>query len=236
VVASAIFCLIVAAGACGQANKGTAGDGEASNVARLERSTALLERQVELAGGKDFYLLLDPAAADLTLMLRGAELRRFAVLGLQIGYPRVSWFDRRQSRAWQGLIWANGELIPPRPIDRIVITGEERAKGEEEPPPPPIPPTAEELYPVPSTYLVRFGGGLSIEIRPREADANAGRLARFRTWWTAKWSNVASAISASNRDVVRLRVVLNSKDAESLYRSLPPSVRLLVLAGEPPGR
>jgi hypothetical protein len=32
-----------------------------------------------------------------------------------------------------------------------------------------------------------------------------------------------------DRDTVRLRVVLNPKDAESLYRSLPPATRLLVL-------
>jgi hypothetical protein len=204
-------------------------------VERLEQRIPLLERQIELAAGKDFYLVLDPAGSDLTLMLRGAELQRFRVLGLQVGYPRISWFTRRQARPWQGRVWSSGELVPPRPIDRIVITGEERTKGEEEPPPPPIPPTAEELYSVPSTYLVRFAGGLSIEVRPREGDANAGRFARFRTWWAAKWSNVASAMSASSRDAVRLRVVLNSKDADSLYRSLPPSVRLLVLSGAPPG-
>ena len=35
---------------------------------------------------------------------------------------------------------------------------------------------------------------------------------------------------------MRLRIVLNRKDAESLYRSLPPAVRLLVLSGEPASR
>ena len=84
-------------------------------MARLELSTALLERKLELAGGKDFYLLLDPVEFTLTLMLRGAELRRFAVLGLQVGYPRVSWFDRRDPHSWQGVTWSNGELDPPRP-------------------------------------------------------------------------------------------------------------------------
>ena len=232
-----LVCLVIAAGACRRAPAGTAtAAGIAAETARLERENALLERQIELAGGQDFYLLLDPAASELALMLRGAELRRFPVLGLQVGYPRVSWVGRREGRVWQGVIWSDGELDPPRPIDRVVINAEERPKGEEEPAPPPIPPTAEEMYKVPPKFLVRFADGLSIEIRPQEGEAGAGRLARFGTWWNAKWSNVAAAVSSSRRDAVRLRIVLNRKDAESLYRSLPPSVRLLVLSGEPASR
>jgi len=209
------------------------GSGLAVEAARLQRSTTLLERQLELAAGKEFYLALDPTASDLALMLRGAELRRFPVLGLQIGYPRVSWFGRRDPHTWQGTIWSKGELDPPRPTDRIVVTAEQGSKGEEEPQPPPIPPTAEEHYRVPPRYHIRFSGGLSVEIRPREADANTGRLARLRASWGAKWGDVAAAMGSSDRDVVRLRVVLNPNDADSLYRALPPSVRLLVLSGSP---
>ncbi|MBE3071723.1 MAG: hypothetical protein IMZ67_02000, partial [Acidobacteria bacterium] len=127
--------------------------------------------------------------------------------------------------------WSSGELDPPRPTDRIVINAEAPGKGQAEPEPPPIPPTAEELYRVPPRYHIRFSGGLSVEIRPREADATAGRFARLRAWWSARWGDVAAAVRSRDRDVVRLRVVLNPKDAESLYRSLPPSVRLLVLSG-----
>jgi hypothetical protein len=232
-----VSCALSGAPACRRApDHERGGTGLSAQTAQLERSNVLLERQLELAGGKDFYLLLDPAASDLTLMLRAAELRRFPVLGLQVGYPRISWFSRRVARVWQGVIWSEGELVPPRPIDRIVVTAEERAKGEEEPPAPPIPPTAEELYKVPSQYLVRFSDGLSIEIRPRESDVSAGRVARFRAWWSTKWSNVAAALGSSSRDAIRLRILLNPNDADSLYRSLPPSVRLLILPGEPARR
>jgi len=233
----AAACALFAASACRRTDDQEAAKADvAAETARLERATRMLEQRLELASGKDFYLLLDPAASELTLMLRAAELRRFPVLGLQVGFPRVSWIARRDARQWQGIIWSGGELDPARPIDRIVINGEERAKAEDEPPAPPIPPTAEELYKVPSKYLVRFAGGLSIEIRPREGDARASRSARFGAWWSARWSNFASALSASRRDAVRLRIVLNPTDAESLYRSLPPSVRLLILPGEPARR
>lgn len=229
--AAAGLVLALVAGACARGPQAPVASTPVADATRLQQDTAQLERQLDLAGGKEFYLLLDPAAPDLALMLRGAELRRFPVLGLQIGYPRTVWVGRRDPRTWQGVIWSSGELDPPRPTDRIVINAEAPGKGQAEPEPPPIPPTAEELYRVPPRYHIRFSGGLSVEIRPREADATAGRFARLRAWWSARWGDVAAALRSHDRDVVRLRVVLNPKDAESLYRSLPPSVRLLVLSG-----
>jgi len=202
-----------------------------TEVARLQRTSALLQRQIELASEKEFYLVIDPAASAVSLMLRGAELQRYPVLGLQIGHPRVSWVGRHDPRPWQGTIWSNGELDPPRQIDRLVIQAAPPGKDVAEPEPAEIPPTAEELYPVPMRYHIRFAGGLSLEIRPREADANAGRWARLWASWSAKWRDVAAAILTRDRDAVRLRMAMNPKDAESLYRSLPPAVRLIVLAG-----
>lgn len=203
-----------------------------NELARLQRSTALLGRRLELARGKEFYLVLDPAGPTLALMLRGAELKRYPVIGVQVGRPRVAWFRRDSVAEWQGVIWSAGELDPPRQVDRLVVVGEEPGPDDEDPEPPPIPPTAEELYPVPSRYHVRFEGGLSLEIRPREADGNQGRAARAWAWWTAKWRDAASALRASGRDAVRLRVVMSPKDAEALYRALPPATRLIVLDGD----
>jgi hypothetical protein len=198
-------------------------------VARLQRLNGLLQRQIELAEGKAFYLVFDPGASDLTLMLSGAELQRYPVIGLQVGEPRVSWFGRRDSRPWQDVVWSHGELDPPREIDRLVVQAPPPQKDAAEPEPPPVPPTPEEMYPVPSRYQVRFDEGRSIEVRPLEADKQAGRLARFGAWWSAKWHDVVAAVFRRDRDGVRLRIVLDPKDAASLYRSLPPAVRLIVI-------
>ena len=211
---------------------------QASNLpaqaARLQRANALLQRQIELAGGKEFYLVLDPGASDLTLMLSGAELQRYPVVGLQVGEPRVSWATRRDQRRWQDVVWSHGELDPPRQIDRLVIQAAPPGKDAAEPEPPPVPPTPEEMYPVPSRYQVRFDEGWSIEVRPLDADRQAGRVARFRAWWSAKWHDVVAAVFRSDSDAVRLRIVLSPKDAASLYRSLPPAVRLIVLSQDHP--
>jgi hypothetical protein len=205
-----------------------------AQVARLQRVNSLLQRQIGLADGKEFYLVLDPGASDLTLMLSGAELQSYPVIGLQVGQPRVSWFTRDDPQPWQDVVWSHGELDPPRQLDRLVIQAAPPSKDAAEPDPPPVPPTPEEMYPVPSRFQVRFDEGRSIEVRPLDADQQAGRLARLRAWWSAKWHDVVAAVFRRDRDSIRLRIVLNPKDAASLYRSLPPAVRLIILSGGAP--
>lgn len=230
-LATAATALICVAPACSTAPVADTASDLGADVARLQLANAVLQRQIELAAGQDFYLVLDPPASRLTLMLKGARLQRYAVLGLQVGHPRVSWFGSRDPRHLQSVVWSHGELDPPRQIDRLVIQASEPGTGAGEPTPPPIPLTPEELYPVPSRYHVRFADGLSVEIRPWEADTTVGRWARLRAAWGEKWRDVVAALRSRNRDAIRLRIILNPKDAQSLYRSLPPSVRLLVLDG-----
>jgi hypothetical protein len=209
-----------------------------ARVARLQRANGLLQRQVDLAAGKDFYLVLEPGASNLTLMLNGAELQRYPVVGLQVGEPRVSWIARRDRRAWRDTIWSKGELDPPRQLDRFVVQAPPPAEGGAEPEPPPVPPTPEEMYPVPRRYHVRFDEGWSIEVRPLDADPQAGRAARLAASASAKAHDVFAAAFWRKSDAVRLRLALAPKDAASLYRSLPPAVRLLILpkGGPAPAR
>jgi hypothetical protein len=221
-------CALAATAACSKPVAPSTG--APSELAGLQQSTAMLQLQVDLAASKDFYLVYDTKAQDLALMLRGAELQRYQVLGVQVGQPRVSWFNRATVAPWQGVVWTKGALEPARQIDRLVMQGPEPGKGETEAvKAPPIPPTAEELYPVPSRYLIRFADGRSVEIRPREADASLGKWAKFKASWSTKWHDAYAAAFGSRDDAVRLRLVLKPKDAESLYRGLPPAVRLLII-------
>lgn len=204
------------------------------DLARLQRANEFLERQVDLAAGKDFYLILDPAASRLTLMLKGATLQHFSVRSLQVGHPRVAWAASRDTRHVQSEVWSGGELVPPRQIDRLVVQAAPPGKEGEEPPAPPIPPTPEEMYPVPARYYVRFAEGLSLEVRPREGDATVGWWPRVRAATAERWRDAMAALRWRDRDAIRVRLVLDPKDAQSLYRSLPPSVRLLVLSSDGP--
>jgi len=217
--------------ACRQGPAGAGNEsGALAELARQQRANEFLKRQLELAAGKEFYLVLDPAAARLTLMLKGATLQHFAVRGLQVGHPRVAWKGSRDPRHVQSAVWSGGELDPPRMIDRLVVEAAPPGKAADEEAAPVIPPTPEELYPVPSRFHVRFADGLSMEVRPREGDASVGWWPRFRAATAEKWHDAASAIGRGDRDAIRIRLVMDPKDAQSLYRSLPPAVRLLVLA------
>jgi len=224
---------LVAAGAVAAAAAARAGGpAPAAEAARLARENAGLEALASLASGDAFYLVLDPAKPDLTLMLRGAELRRFPVRSLSVGAPRVAWFRRRDSRAWRGVIWEGGRLDPPRAVERVELTAPPPGASDT-PPTVPIPPTPEEAFPVPPRYHVWFGGGPAIEIRPRDADDSASRWSRVAAWWHARWRDTVAALTFSPDDLVRLRVVLAPEDADSLYRSLPPDAKLLVLDDMP---
>jgi hypothetical protein len=218
--------------ACQRAVAPAASSDPRSDAARLERTNAQLQKQIELAAGREFYLVLDPKTAGLTLMLKGAPLQRFTVLALQVGHPRVAWMSRRDPRHVQSVIWSGGELDPPRQLDRLVIQAAEPGKEAAESAPAQVPPTPEELYPVPSRYHVRFADGLSVEILPREADESVSRWSRAGAAAAERWHDVMAALRPSGRDAIRLRVTLDPQEAHSFYRSLPPAVRLIVLDGE----
>jgi hypothetical protein len=197
-------------------------------LARLAIQNDLLQKQVSLAKGKEFYLLLDTHAQTMTLMFHAALLQQYHVDGLEVGVPRVVYRTRADASRWEGRVWEKGALDPARELDRV----------EMQAPPPTkegielevkVPQTPEEKYPVPPRYHIRFDGGLSIEVRPPGSEETRGfwanLAARLSTWWT----DAKSASSRAPEDTVRLHVVLSKKDAESLYRALPPDTKLLVL-------
>ncbi len=215
-----------------------------NDAEELARRNAILLRRLELARGdapvkagkprpgegeKDFYLLLDPNEGRLILMLRNAVLRDWKILKLEQGTPEVFFRSRRPDSEWQGVIFRDGRLDPPRELDRVVMDA-----------PPPsddgaevdvrVPPTPEEMYPVPSRYHVRFAGNLSLEVRTGDADPSLNWRARLTTRLQHWWEDARAALGGGeNPDVVRLRLVMAPDEAKALFRALPPDTKLLVI-------
>lgn len=224
-MAAALALLLVLAGLAGAG--GERGD-ERAAVVDLARRVDLLEKRTALAASDSFYLLLDPAKSKLQLMLRGAMLRDYTILGIEVGTPRVAFQSRNLVASWQGRIWEQGHLDPSRDRERLEVlappdtVAADSVKSL-------VPPTPEEAYPVPHRYHVRYAGGLSLEVRPRELDHSlsvAGRTAyAVRVWYR----DFREAVRSEPEDTVRLRMVMRPEDAASLYRALPPDTRLLVL-------
>ncbi len=204
-------------------------------AARLARENELLAKRLELARGKDFYVVFDRPRSRLVLMLRAAVLHEWPVRGVEVGTPRIAFLSREARADWQGRIWSGGRLDPPRERERMVIEApppREDADGEQGEPVIPIPPTPEELYPVPARYHVRYEGGLSLEIRltsvpsgGREPGFWSRLLARLEQWW----SDLRAVARIRPLDTVRVRLTLAPDDAASFYRALPPDTKLLVI-------
>jgi hypothetical protein len=202
------------------------------DLAPLVLQNDLLQKQLDLAKGKEFYLLLDPQAQTLTLMFRAALLQQYRVEALEVGVPQVVYRTRTDVSQWEGRIWEKGALDPARELDRV----------EMQAPPPTregteievkIPQTPEEKYPVPPRYHIRFAGGLSLEVRPPDSDTKRGFWARIAGGIGAWLADARAASRIEPTDTVRLHLVLSKKDAESLYRALPPATKLLVLPPRP---
>jgi hypothetical protein len=200
----------------------------ADELTRLALRNDLLAKQVDLAKAKEFYLLLDPQAQTLCLMYHAALLQQYRVEGLEVGVPRVVYKPRTDVSRWEGRIWEKGALDPVRELDRVEVQA-----------PPPtkegteieikVPQTPEEKYPVPARYHIRFAGGLSIEVRPPGTEAESGFWSRLMSGLASWWADAKDASRSTPTDALRLHLVMSKKDAESLYRALPPDTRLLVL-------
>lgn len=206
-----------------------AGQDESAADARraLAIENARLEALVELAKTPDFYLVLDAKAGALRLMLKGAELRAFPVLEVHVGSPRIGFLRRAAAGPWQGVVWTGGELDPPREIERVELAVP--PPDTEEAPAATVPPTPEEAFPAPLRFHLSFPGGPAIEVRPLDADDDAGLLSRFAAAWVSYWGDLWAALTTPPEERVRLRLTLSPDEAGMLYRSLPPNVSLFVL-------
>jgi hypothetical protein len=184
-----------------------------------------LEKQYALASGNSFYLMVDPYGAEMTLAHRGVALRRYSILDVRLGVPRVAFIGSNIQRQWAGTIWSGGLLDPQRPSDRVARNGSDARSASA---PPSLPPTSETAEPVPMTYVARYEPGLVVEIHRSSPDSDAGWRGLLTKWGTHGREALA-ALSPSDRKLIHLRIVLTSDDADALYRSLPPETKLLIV-------
>ena len=157
----------------------------------------------------------------------GRRLQSYPVHSVSIGRPRVLFVSAGQPIDWQTTIWNDGTLSPPRrelPPMQLAIDDEADSAS------PVVPPTAEEAIPVPARFLIRFDGGLALEVRSPPDQGDGDWWVRQPRAWGRRWGDVWSALS-SDRDAARVLVTLDRDAASALYRALPPETKLLVSYG-----
>jgi hypothetical protein len=209
-----------------------------------------LRRIVDLAESGSFYLILDPAAGTLTLNLRGVVVRTWYPSHIEIGTPRVLFFERGDGTPADlaGSLWTGGRLDPPRTEERTRL--EVDSQGTPQGPEPEaegIPPTPEEAVPAPWRYAIRFEGGLLVEVVSNQASeakdglATAGgdgamgarvrsRLSAVGSAISQRWTESGAAARTGGSLRHRLRIVLPPGDSGGLYRGIPLTADLVIAA------
>ena len=205
----------------------------AESEAELRQETAdlaweneLLKRQIELSSGQEFYLVVDPSLRRLRLLLQGVVLSEYEMQELTLGRPR-SWFKTKsEPPGWGEQIWSGGALSPGRENERVEMfapsadsTGNHAALS--------IPPTPEEAIRAPLGFKIVYNDGLAVEIASGTADRPGWK--RILPGWGSWLRDRVRTMLRANHDNLRIRITMNPKDAASLYRSLPPDTKLVIL-------
>jgi hypothetical protein len=119
-------------------------------------------------------------------------------------------------------VWSGGLLDPHRPADRFVLSMSGTSPAGEPPAPPP--PSA---LAVPASYRLRYEPGL-VEIRRSSLDSETA-WSVLLTKWREHGRDAVAAVWPPSRKLMRLRIVLTPEDADSLYRSVPPDTKLVIV-------
>jgi len=198
-------------------------DSAAATTASPQPAVSALELQLEMAAGDSFYLEIDPRESMMRLRLAGVALREYPLLALERGTPRLAFVRLGDALQATGTTWPAGALDPPRPEIRMEMQPPDPNAPDSTLPAFQPPPSIEEM-PVPSTYRIRYAGGLTLTVTsPRPAAAGFKGLAD-----TVR-DKLGALREALGSRRAHLRIVLERADAQHLFRSMPPGTRLLVL-------
>ncbi len=219
--------------ACGSPSPSKTTSGTATEASdRI--AAARLGRLLELAEGKEFYLVYEPGSSHVRLMYQGVTLQEFAVEQASVGVRRLLYIEHGAPKRWEDRIWDDGKLDPERKVERREIIPPDPADSEPEEVV--IPPTPEEAIPSPDRFLVRFAGGLVVEIVGDFDDrADDGLLGWSFDRLSALVDEASSVLFRAETDEMRLRLVIDGQAAHRLYRSLPEPCRFAVHLSAPAG-
>ena len=183
-----------------------------------EKDAAVAQRRAALAQTGRYYLELLVSGQEIRLCHSGVWIARYPFKDLGAGYRRIALVPRGSAGDWIADLWPAGRLDPPAQQKRLKII-----PGDETTSPTPgkadvIPPTLEELIPVPPLYFIRFEDGRAIEIILR-GEIPGARLEV--STWRQRWNDFLAGLGLRPAEALRVRVTMDAKDGSALFRSLP---------------
>lgn len=184
------------------------------------------ELRAGLAASNRFYLELHLAERAFYLCHSGVTLRTYPFQDPSLGVAHILCFTKRADHPWLNSVWSYGNLDPPLVINRIKIQ-----PGVESTRPTPdaagvVPPTLEEISPIPPHYRMVFANDLCLEIHLTGAIPGATRPI---SPWRERWEDFLLALNIQTPFRLRLRLNMAAKDGAALYRSFPELPSMLVL-------
>ncbi len=186
----------------------------------------LLQERTRLAADNLFYYELRLGERAIHLCHSGVSLRKYPVQTIEVGQPRFCYLTRESDQPWIQRTWMDGALSPPWEIRRIrIIPGDERTR------PTPevagiIPPTMEEIIPVPADFRLRFKDVLDVWFHLEGSIPYAVR--ESASPWARLWEDFGESVGFGPASRVRLRVVMDAADGAAMFRSFPQDLTLLV--------
>ena len=214
---AAVVTLIVAVALLRQVTRAPEPDARAT----LEARATALGIQLDLARAEARYLVLDPEQGALSFYHGGALLRSWPVTEVELGARR--WIATPE---WAGQAWTAARMDPPveRPF-RVILSDSvappDLAGAETF-----IPPTPDEAVPTPPRFTVHYTGRLGLEVVAVESSDSTV----VRTGWTEDLGHTFRRLLPRNWDRYRVRVRMAEGEAGALYRSLPDSTALVIIA------
>lgn len=191
--------------------------GEPATTADEGSPSILVQRQA-LAVSKRFYLELDLGRKEIRLCHTGATLAVYPVGAVEVGFPRLLFLSRKSEDLWIGRTWSQGHLDPPAELRRIRIV-----PGDEATAPTPgkadvVPPTLDDLIPVPQSYRILFDGGrvLAVDLA---GEVPGARMERNP--WEIRWREFLEGLGVKPADPLRVRLQMDAATGAALYRSFP---------------
>ena len=191
-----------------------------------EVQARISEQRSEMAASGFFYLELRLSDHAIHLCHSGVSLKRYPYQKLEIGNPRVWLFQRHTAKPWLHAVWTDATLAPERDIKRIqIIPGDERTR------PTPeiagvIPPTLEEIIPVPPVYRINFKEGLTVEV---QLEGPIPYAVKEISPLQERLQDLKEIFGFTPAAHTQLRASMKAADGAALYRSFPDLPELLVV-------
>lgn len=179
-----------------------------------------------LAASGHYYYELRLNDKAIVLCHSGVDIMSYKATSLAVGLPRAAWVTRGDYDKWIGEVWGEARLDPPLVIQRVRII-----PGNQSTLPTPdaagvVPPTMEELTPVPASYKILFPSSRCIQVDlDGEITGKQKPVSRTRIWW----SDFLQGLGVRKADGLRLRLEMDAKSGAALYRTFQESPVFLVI-------